>query len=148
VVQRALGQLESEIRGRQAEISVIEPLPEVQADPVVLGRVVANLVSNALKFSHTGVKPEVRICAHEFDQSVRLWVEDNGIGIRAEHHGRIFNMFERLHGNESYAGTGVGLAIVAGAVNQMGGKVGVESEEGRGSRFWVELRKSSSSNGS
>jgi signal transduction histidine kinase len=70
---------------------------------------------------------------------VRLWVEDNGIGIAPEHRQRIFKVFERLHGEESYPGTGIGLAIVKKGVERMGGRVGVESDPGHGSRFWIEL---------
>jgi signal transduction histidine kinase len=69
----------------------------------------------------------------------RVWVEDNGIGIAPEHCDRIFRIFERLHDRDKYTGTGIGLAIVQKAITRMGGKVGVESELGRGSRFWFEL---------
>lgn len=72
---------------------------------------------------------------------IRLWVEDNGIGIAPEHQERIFRVFERLHGIESYPGTGIGLAIVKKGVDRMGGQVGVESQLGQGSRFWIQLRK-------
>lgn len=74
-------------------------------------------------------------------QTIRLWVEDNGIGIAIEHQQRIFRLFERLHGIESYPGTGIGLAIVCKGVERMGGRVGVESKLGQGSRFWIELRQ-------
>lgn len=74
-------------------------------------------------------------------KTIRLWVEDNGIGIAREHQERIFRVFERLHGIESYPGTGIGLAIVCKGVDRMGGRVGVESQLGHGSRFWIELRK-------
>ena len=70
---------------------------------------------------------------------VRLWVEDNGIGIANQHQERIFRTFERLHGIESYPGTGIGLAIIKRGIERMGGSVGVESQLGQGSRFWIEL---------
>jgi signal transduction histidine kinase len=70
--------------------------------------------------------------------SVRLWVEDQGIGIDPRHHDRIFQVFERLHG-DTYPGTGMGLAIVRKVAARLGGAAGVESEPGRGSRFWINL---------
>jgi signal transduction histidine kinase len=72
---------------------------------------------------------------------VRLWIEDNGIGIAPEHQQRIFRVFERLHGIESYPGTGIGLAIVRKGLERMGGHAGVESQAGEGSRFWIDLPK-------
>jgi len=71
---------------------------------------------------------------------VRLWIQDNGLGIASQHQERIFQPFERLHAIETYPGTGVGLAIVRRGIERMGGSVGVESELGQGSRFWLELR--------
>jgi PAS domain S-box-containing protein len=75
---------------------------------------------------------------------IRLWLEDNGIGIEPRHQENIFQAFERLHGIETYAGTGMGLAIVRKGVERMGGRVGVESQLGEGSRFWIELAQSPS----
>jgi len=69
---------------------------------------------------------------------VRLWVEDNGIGIDPRYHDRVFGVFERLHTQEQYPGTGIGLAIVRKCMERMGGRAAVESEIGKGSRFWVE----------
>jgi len=72
---------------------------------------------------------------------VRVWVEDNGIGIAREHWEKVFMAFERLHGKQAYPGTGLGLAIVSKGAQRMGGRAGVESEPGKGSRFWVELKQ-------
>lgn len=139
VVGEALDVLEEEIREREAVVRVENSLPVVTGHRVVLMQAVGNLISNALKFVPAGTPPLVRVAAEPRDGWVRLWVEDNGIGIAPEHQERIFQVFERLHGPESYPGTGIGLAIVRRGVKRMGGRVGVESARGQGSRFWIEL---------
>jgi len=143
VVAEALAQIETEIQSRGARIEVARGLPRVLAHEATLTQAVGNLVSNAVKFVAPDVNPEVGIRAEEQGDRVRVWVEDNGIGIEPEHHQRIFDVFERLHGADTYSGTGLGLAIVRKGVQRMGGQAGVESEPGRGSRFWVELGKES-----
>jgi signal transduction histidine kinase len=104
-----------------------------------LRHIFGNLIGNALKFIEPTLPPRMRIFTEAGTDSVRVWVEDNGIGIAPEHQTRIFGLFERLHSSSAYAGTGVGLAIVRKGVERMGGRVGVESKVGKGSRFWVEL---------
>jgi len=123
---------------------VISPGAAVMGNRVLLSQVFSNLISNALKFMAPGTAPEVRVRAEPGPEGcVRTWVEDNGIGISAEYHEKIFQVFERLNDASAYPGTGIGLAIVRRAVGRMGGRVGVESEEGKGSRFWVDLPKAS-----
>jgi len=134
-------QLESDLREKKAELTVQGALPAVLGHRATLGQVVGNLLSNAIKFVAPGVTPEVRIRAEERGEFIRLWVEDNGIGIAPEYRDRIFRIFERLHGVETYPGTGLGLAIVLKGVERLGGRAGVESEEGVGSKFWIELKK-------
>jgi signal transduction histidine kinase len=114
----------------------------VLAHGVTLTQVLLNLISNALKFVPPGRFPAIKIYADTEDSHTRLWIADNGIGIKPEDHGRIFRVFERLTGSDSYPGTGLGLAIVRKGVERMGGQVGVESSLGEGSKFWIRLKLS------
>lgn len=123
-----------------ARIEIVSPLPAVLGHETTLGQSVSNLLNNAVKFVGPGVRPHVRVRAEHNGKTVRVWFEDNGIGIKPEHQQRIFNMFERVHPEGMYEGTGIGLTIVRKAVEKMGGKVGVESDGQNGSRFWIELR--------
>ena len=126
--------------GQDAKIEVETALPRVRANPVVLNQVLENLLSNALKFVPPGVTPQVHISSELHDGWVHLLIQDNGIGIDSQHHQRVFRMFERLSADE-YPGTGIGLAIVQKGMERMGGKVGIRSERGKGSCFWLELPK-------
>lgn len=137
-VDTVLHQFAARIASRGAQVRVERPLPEVMANASVLNQVIANLLSNALKFVPAETVPQIRIHA-ESGAAIRLWIEDNGIGIKPEYQDRIFRVFERLHATDVYAGTGIGLAIVRKGVERMGGRVGVESKPGDGSKFWVEL---------
>jgi PAS domain S-box-containing protein len=141
VVQNALDRHEEEIRATNADVRVQLEHAFVKAHPATLENAVSNLISNALKFSRQGVPPSVTIRAIDQGAVVQISVQDNGIGIAPEHHGRIFRVFERLHGEQTFAGTGIGLAIVKKGVERMRGRVGVESEAGEGSLFWIELPK-------
>lgn len=139
VIKDALSQLDYDLRERKARLQVKRSRHQVMGHHAMLVQVVSNLISNAAKFCAPGVTPEITIWEERKDEMVRLWIEDNGIGIAPEHCERIFRIFERLHGREQYTGTGIGLAIVQKAVNRMGGKVGVLSQPDHGSRFWIEL---------
>jgi PAS domain S-box-containing protein len=139
VVSDALEQLGSELRERGAQVTVEPGLPDVIGHAASLRQVITNLVSNAAKFVAPGVSPRIRISAQTRDDWTRLSVEDNGIGIAPDYHDKVFQVFEKLHRPEVYPGTGIGLAIVQRAVEKMGGHVGLESEPGKGTRFWLEL---------
>jgi PAS domain S-box-containing protein len=140
VLGEVMHQFNPEINKTGAQIRVERPLPEVMGDHATLVQVLSNLISNAIKFVQPGVKPGVKIYAEDKNGKVRLWVEDTGIGIDPQYYDRIFRIFERLQGVETYPGTGIGLAIVKKGLERMGGQAGVESTPGRGSKFWVELR--------
>lgn len=138
--QAAVAQFEADIAARGARIDTAPVFPAVHAHEGMLVQVLANLLGNALKFVPPGRAPQITFRSEEFGRMVRLWVEDNGIGIAAHHQERVFRVFERLHGRE-YGGTGIGLSIVRKGVERMDGKVGVISAEGTGARFWIELAK-------
>lgn len=120
-------------------IDIAPDLPPVLAEPVVLRRIFDNLLDNAAKFRRREAPVRIEVTGARKGDRVRLSVRDNGIGVAAKHQKQIFGVFERLHGQETYPGTGIGLAIVKTGVERMGGACGVESEEGRGSEFWIEM---------
>ncbi|WP_445637824.1 histidine kinase [Nostoc sp. DSM 114161] len=139
LVKQVLTQLEVSLQENQAQVTIVEPLLEVVGNYRTVEQIITNLLTNAIKFVDSGVQPQVRIWTERREVWVRLWVQDNGIGILPQHWERIFGVFERLHSIEAYPGTGIGLAIVRKGIERMGGQVGMESEVSQGSRFWIEL---------
>jgi PAS domain S-box-containing protein len=139
-VQKVVSSCEKEIQERHAWIETIPPWAVVSAHPSTLQQVLVNLVTNALKFV-SGKTPHVRLwCEERLAGVIRIWVEDNGIGIRPEFHERVFQVFQRLHTTQ-YEATGKARAIAKKGVKRRGGRGGVESTHGQGSRFWIELSK-------
>jgi signal transduction histidine kinase len=126
---------------RRARIEISNSLAFVRGHEVPLTQCISNLLGNAVKFVKPGEEPKVHVWTDHRDEFVRLWIEDEGIGIAPEDRERIFQIFSRVHHEKSYEGTGIGLSIVRKAIERMGGRVGVESELGKGSRFWIELPK-------
>lgn len=139
VLREAQDMLQGELEERRAVLDIAEPLLPVAGHHSTLVQAVANLLSNAAKFVAAGVQPRIRVRTEKRGELVRLWVEDNGIGIAPENHEKIFRVFERLNGVGVYPGTGIGLAIVRRAVDRMGGVTGVESRPEEGSQFWIDL---------
>ena len=130
--------------GHKTEIHIQGKLPTVLGNEAFLTQCFSNLLGNASKFVAPGTIPNIEIGAEDREQSmVRVWIQDNGIGIAAENHERIFRMFEQINLAAEYEGTGVGLTIVRKAAERMGAQVGFESELGKGSRFWIQLQKAS-----
>jgi signal transduction histidine kinase len=139
IVREAQAAVAAESETAAAVIVTEGEFPQVIGHRPTLRQIVINLLSNALKFVAPGAKPAIRLYGEHLGGRYRLWVEDNGIGIAPEHRERIFKIFERLHGIESYPGTGIGLAIVSKGAERMGGRAGVDANPAGGSRFWVEF---------
>lgn len=121
----------------KADVKIVGELPAVLGNEAGLTQCFSNLLGNAVKFMPPGRMPVVRVSSERHGARVRIWCEDNGIGIPPAMQARVFVMFQRL--SKDYEGTGIGLALVKKVVERMGGAVGVESEPGKGSRFWIEL---------
>ena len=121
----------------KADIRVEGKLPVVIGNESLLTQCFSNLLGNAVKFVAPGVKPKVRVTAEGHDSTAKIWIRDNGIGIPEHAQRRLFKMFQKL--DTEYEGTGIGLAVVRKVVERMDGKVGVQSQPGHGSNFWVEL---------
>jgi PAS domain S-box-containing protein len=148
--------------GHKTEIHIHGKLPKVWGNEAYLTQCFANLLSNAAKFVAPGTSPHIEIRAEDCsggntethpesaqrvalsspaNTTVRICVEDNGIGIAPENHNRIFSMFGRINPAKQYEGTGIGLSIVRKAAERLGAQLGFESELGQGSRFWIQLQK-------
>jgi len=145
IVHEVLGRLQRDPEFRNAQVVVQEPLGWVKGHRLVLQQVILNLLTNAITFVPQGEQPRVTITAKEIGDTIRLCIEDNGIGIKDEDRARIFQLFERLPAAERYPGLGVGLAVVRRGVERMGGNISVEPAATRGTIFCIELPKAQES---
>lgn len=141
VLRRVLDDLEARVAATGAVVDVAEDLPWVPGDPTLLHQIFTNLLDNALIYRQPGVAPVIRVSWRADADQIVLAVADNGIGIESAYHEKIFNVFQRLHSDEEYPGTGIGLAIVKKSVIMLGGQVWVESEPGKGSAFYLKMPK-------
>lgn len=138
VLGQSLEQIQAYVHESGAQVDVSRDLPTVLGSQTALVQVVSNLLSNAVKFSAPGTTPVVRVFAEERDDVVRLWVEDNGVGVPEGQEDRIFGVFERLDQGGERPGTGIGLAVVRRGMERIGGRCGVERRPEGGSAFWIE----------
>jgi light-regulated signal transduction histidine kinase (bacteriophytochrome) len=130
---QALRNLQSAIEDADADVSAT-PLPTVAGDPSLLTALIQNLVGNAVKF-HGDAAPVVRIEAHRVGDEWTFAITDNGIGIEPRFVERVFLIFQRLHGRDLYAGTGIGLALCKKIVEFHGGRIWIDTEYASGTRI-------------
>ena len=138
ILQNALDNLKTAIQESGARVTA-DPLPTITAEPILLAQVFQNLIGNAIKFHREGAPPDIHISVEHKISEFIFAVKDNGIGIESRHLERIFRIFERLHTNEEYVGSGIGLAITRKIVERHGGKIWVESQTGTGSTFYFSI---------
>jgi PAS domain S-box-containing protein len=136
IVKQAIDNLKTAVERYDAKINVAA-LPNIYGDKVLLELLVQNLLGNAMKFSKPNVQSVIQVTANQDDQFIHLSVADNGIGIESKHFESIFNVFSRLHTQDSYEGTGIGLAICKRIAELHGAQITVTSKLGVGSTFTV-----------
>lgn len=137
-LQVALSSLHATVAESGASIHA-EPLPALHVHPTQLEQLFQNLLGNAIKYRRPGVSPAVHVAAKKLNAQWLFSVTDNGIGIEAQYKERIFGIFKRLHSGDSYAGTGIGLALCQRIVERHNGRIWVESKPGEGSTFYFTL---------
>lgn len=132
--------LQSELEGRDVVLTS-DPLPTVAGDSTTLQLVFSNLLANALKFTRTRESAQIRVCVHDAAHEHVICVEDNGVGFNMRQKERLFSMFQRLHSERDFEGTGMGLALVRRIVRRHGGRVWAEGKVGQGATFYFALPK-------
>jgi signal transduction histidine kinase/PAS domain-containing protein len=137
VLQGTLHDLNSLIQGTAAEISH-DPLPTLRVNPSQMGQLLQNLIGNAIKFRNEQ-PPRIHLSARQEDGEWLISVQDNGIGFNHQYAERIFKLFKRMHSEEKYPGTGIGLAICKKIVERHGGRIWAESKPGRGATFYFTI---------
>jgi len=131
-----------EVDAKQREIEwKVEALPVVLGDSAMLRQVLINLIGNAVKFSRSRERARIEVGAVEREHEIDVFVRDNGVGFDEAYAGKLFGLFQRLHANEEFEGTGVGLAIVQRIITRHGGKVWAEGSVDGGATFWFSLPK-------
>ena len=139
VLEQVLTSVQPRIDAFGGVVSLPADLPIVQGDHTLLLQTFTNLVENALIYARPGVTPVVTVAWRRDSGAVVVSVGDNGLGIAPEYFGKIFEVFQRLHSQEAFPGTGVGLALVKRAVELQGGQITLDSSPGAGSTFNVRL---------
>ncbi len=141
VLKEVISFLEKEISESNATIDLPQQLPIVKAMKSQLIQIFINLISNSIKYAKPGKPPKIKIQTYETKSSIKIMVSDNGIGIKKEYHEKIFEIFQRLHLDETIPGTGIGLAIVKKAIDKLGGNISVNSKLNHGAIITINLQK-------
>jgi signal transduction histidine kinase len=138
VVSEALEHLEQAYANRQVEL-IISDMRQVEADPAMMRLVWVNLISNALKYSGTRERARIEIDSYDTPTEQVFFIRDNGVGFDMKYADKLFGVFQRLHSEREFEGTGIGLANVRRIVSRHGGRTWAESVLGEGSTFYFSL---------
>ncbi|HEX8562927.1 MAG TPA: ATP-binding protein [Flavobacterium sp.] len=125
----------------EGAVITFDDFPEITAAKTLVQQVFHNLIMNAIKYRQEDQAPVIHIGSHTEKRHWKFWVSDNGIGVSPDYFDKIFVIFQRLHNKEQYSGTGIGLSICKKIVENHGGRIWIESEEGKGSTFYFTIKK-------
>jgi signal transduction histidine kinase len=139
LVDQVLSPYQEEVQRRGIVMTVVVEPMTVRVDASGLALALRNLVENALKYTRDTPNPRIAVVCRRKQDGVLIAVTDNGIGFDMQYHDHIFKLFQRLHRDEQYPGTGIGLALVRKAVDRLGGRVFAQSKPGEGATFTIEL---------
>lgn len=139
IIDNIYTDFESRLNEIGAKIYVSKELPDIYGEESLLRQIFSNLIENAINYRRKEVPLEIRIDSEKDDRGYVIKISDNGIGIPAEYYDKIFNVFQRLHNDDEYPGTGIGLSTVRKALGMMNGTIRVESTVGEGSTFIINL---------
>ncbi len=143
IIENVYSDYQMHIEAAGGKLEMMNDLPGIEGDETLLRQIFSNLIGNAIKYRHPDIPLLIKISAEPHLNGCVIRVADNGIGIAPEYHEKIFNVFQRLHSESKYPGTGIGLATVKKAVRMLNGSVTVESEIGKGSIFILDFPENS-----
>lgn len=138
VVESVVGELQADLQGRQIEFKIGQ-LPFVECDPGLMRQVFLNLLSNAVKYTRPRPRAVIEVDRLAVNGSQAIFVRDNGVGFSTKYADKLFGVFQRLHRQEDFEGTGVGLATVQRIIHKHGGRVWAEAELDKGATFYFTL---------
>ncbi|KAF5089180.1 Adaptive-response sensory-kinase SasA [anaerobic digester metagenome] len=140
VLKEVLEDWDGNIKEKDAIITFPDDLPTINSDRTLLNQIFTNIIENALIYQETDKKPEINVSWQKMEENIRLYIKDNGIGIPEKYYDEVFKIFQRLHSEDKYSGTGIGLAIARRAAELMEGNLWIDSSrEGEGTTFCLEL---------